>query len=108
MKNRLDIDPAFAQGERKEPISEVHFNQELKNMEERADRESPKFCPFCGDINPQFWGSKFLKFNGETDHSVMFLRCLSCGAMGPKAEGKSEALFLWNKRTDLDSGENNP
>jgi Lar family restriction alleviation protein len=49
----------------------------------------PSKCPFCKNSNKL-----------TTDNQVAgkaFVWCLNCGAMGPNAESKQEAIKLWNQ-----------
>jgi len=43
-------------------------------------------CPFCNSHNLQ----------GDMNQVVYWVACLDCGACGPQAMNKTEAILLWN------------
>jgi len=61
-------------------------------------------CPFCGGI-PELETEKFCFGHGDFG-SLIFVKCLSCGASGPRHDDycdnfdaqKNRAINTWNQR----------
>ena len=64
----------------------------------QVETAQPNDCPFCrvGDV----------EMNGT--YKSFWVKCMNCGALGPDANGRTEAIKLWNEPTDdIDGAEYN-
>ncbi len=50
-------------------------------------------CPFCGHLDPEM--------TDDAESIKWWVRCLCCGARGPREEGEGNAIAAWNIRADL-------
>lgn len=56
-----------------------------------------KKCPFCGEIKYIEWMQEKSE-EMESKSGDYRIQCLTCKALGPPAESRTEAEELWNKR----------
>jgi Lar family restriction alleviation protein len=57
-------------------------------------------CPFCGNTNKDEFAI-YSNIRNLYRDLVIYNACCSCGAMGPDADTKEEAVGKWNKRPEV-------
>ena len=62
------------------------------------DKEQADPCPFCGKDNLYIEDYREGTNSWKLAYGVV---CRGCGTKGPKADGKSEAVDIWNKRSPV-------
>ena len=63
-------------------------------MAERTEEHALKPCPFCG--------SKKVEFANMPGRG-MFVYCMNCKASANIALRKKDAIYLWNKRAEVEN-----
>jgi Lar family restriction alleviation protein len=63
-------------------------------------KEQMIFCPFCGNTNKDEFAIYSQLRNPHSD-LVVYNACCSCGATGPDADTRKEAVEEWNKRPEV-------